>query len=262
MVLLGPSRCHGTAHRVSDQPSAAPQIGILLRNRPGQVAAFLGVLLGGGTVVVINPSRGDDRTRADIAALQLPLIIGEPDDLATLVTPATPTVSISGLLDDAGGGSVATQHRARFPARRRGADVDQRNHRSPQTDRPQLRHAGAQCDGRRARARTGAYRAPARRRDRQLAAGAYRRCVPGAAMRRRGETLCAAGTFRAQRVGRGGAQAPTPHGIAGTGRIADGVALRPAASRPGQASAPSPAAPPRYRPTMPTPSPRSTASRY
>lgn len=63
-------------------------IGMLLRNRPGQVAAFLGVLLGGGTVVTINPSRGDERTRADIAALQLPLVVGEPDDLATLVAPA------------------------------------------------------------------------------------------------------------------------------------------------------------------------------
>jgi long-chain acyl-CoA synthetase len=83
--------------------SADPQIGMLLRNRPGHVAAFLGVLLGGGTVVTINPSRGDERTRADIAALRLPLIIGEPDDLATLVTPETPTVAISGLLDDADG---------------------------------------------------------------------------------------------------------------------------------------------------------------
>ena len=42
---------------------------MLLRNRPAHVAAFLGVLLAGGTVVVINPSRGDDRTKADIAAL-------------------------------------------------------------------------------------------------------------------------------------------------------------------------------------------------
>jgi long-chain acyl-CoA synthetase len=82
---------------------ANPQIGMLLRNRPGQVAAFLGVLLAGGTVVTINPSRGDDRTRADIATLRLPLIIGEPDDLTTLVTTRTPTVSISGLLDDVAG---------------------------------------------------------------------------------------------------------------------------------------------------------------
>jgi long-chain acyl-CoA synthetase len=87
------------------QHSADRQIGMLLRNRPGQVAAFLGVLLGGGTVVTINPSRGDERTRADIGALRLPLVMGEPDDLATLVPPETPTVAISGLLDDAGGPS-------------------------------------------------------------------------------------------------------------------------------------------------------------
>jgi long-chain acyl-CoA synthetase len=85
-----------------------PQIGILLRNRPGQVAAFLGVLLGGGTVVTINPSRGDERTRADIAALRLPLIIGEPADLATLVPPGIPTVVIPGLLGDVDGSSRHT----------------------------------------------------------------------------------------------------------------------------------------------------------
>jgi long-chain acyl-CoA synthetase len=63
------------------------QIGMLLRNRPVHVAAFLGVLLAGGTVVVINASRGDERTRADIAALELPVIIGDADDLTALVGP-------------------------------------------------------------------------------------------------------------------------------------------------------------------------------
>lgn len=72
-----------------------PQVGILLRNRPPQVAAVLGVLLAGGTVVVVNPSRGDDRTRADITALALPVLIGEPDDLAALVTPAPATTVLS-----------------------------------------------------------------------------------------------------------------------------------------------------------------------
>jgi long-chain acyl-CoA synthetase len=73
------------------------QVGIPLRNRPAHVAAFLGVLLAGGTVVVINPARGDDRTREDIEGLDLPFIVGEPDDLASLV-PAGPTlVSISNL---------------------------------------------------------------------------------------------------------------------------------------------------------------------
>ncbi|MEE6137803.1 AMP-binding protein [Mycobacterium sp. 050128] len=87
---------------VTAEHSDNPAIGMLLRNRPGQVAAFLGVLLGGGTVVTINPSRGDERTRADIAALQLPLVVGEPDDLATLVAPGTPTMPVSGRLAEPG----------------------------------------------------------------------------------------------------------------------------------------------------------------
>jgi long-chain acyl-CoA synthetase len=99
--------------------NADPQIGMLLRNRPGQVAAFLGVLLGGGTVVTINPSRGNERTRADIAALRLPLMIGEPDDLATLVAPEIPTVPISGLLDHADGSA----RRATVPAALAGVAV-------------------------------------------------------------------------------------------------------------------------------------------
>jgi long-chain acyl-CoA synthetase len=73
------------------------EVGMLLRNRPAHVAAFLGVLLGGGTVVTLNPSRGDDRTREDIAALDLPVVIGEPDDLASLVPDGPTAVPISGL---------------------------------------------------------------------------------------------------------------------------------------------------------------------
>ncbi|MFZ0902813.1 MAG: AMP-binding protein [Mycobacterium sp.] len=75
-----------------------PQVGILLRNRPAQVASLLGVLQCGATVVVINPARGDERTKADVHQLALPVIIGEPDDLATLDKPsATTAVSISDL---------------------------------------------------------------------------------------------------------------------------------------------------------------------
>ncbi|WP_407686398.1 AMP-binding protein [Mycobacterium sp. HUMS_1102779] len=73
------------------------EVGVLLRNRPGHVAALLGVLLGGGTVVVINPSRGDDRTKADIAALGLALVIGETADLGALVPPGTPALPIPAL---------------------------------------------------------------------------------------------------------------------------------------------------------------------
>jgi long-chain acyl-CoA synthetase len=77
--------------------SQQPQIGILLRNRPAHVATLLGVLLGEATVVVINPSWGDERIRVDVNQLGLPLIIGEPADVTTLVTsgPASTLVSIS-----------------------------------------------------------------------------------------------------------------------------------------------------------------------
>jgi acyl-CoA synthetase (AMP-forming)/AMP-acid ligase II len=71
----------------------SPRVGILLRNRPPQLTALLGVLLAGGTVVVINAARGDDRTRADITDLALPVLIGGPDDVAALVTPA-PTTTV------------------------------------------------------------------------------------------------------------------------------------------------------------------------
>ncbi|MCV7317040.1 AMP-binding protein [Mycolicibacillus parakoreensis] len=87
------------ARRIGAPIAAGSRVGILLRNRPPHVAALLGVLLAEACVVVINPARGDDRTRADIAALQLPMIIGDPDDLAALVTPgpATTVVALAGL---------------------------------------------------------------------------------------------------------------------------------------------------------------------
>ena len=103
------ARVSATAARIAAL-TAGTEVGMLLRNRPGQVAAFLGVLLGGGTVVVINPSRGDERTKADIAGLRLPLIIGEQDDLTTLVPPTTEatTVAISDRLDDPQAGCLTS----------------------------------------------------------------------------------------------------------------------------------------------------------
>jgi acyl-CoA synthetase (AMP-forming)/AMP-acid ligase II len=88
------------AHRIAPLARGA-DVGMVLRNRPTAVAAFLGVLLGGGTVVTINPSRGEERIRADIAALGLPLVIGETEDLTALVTgtPGTETMSISDVFD-------------------------------------------------------------------------------------------------------------------------------------------------------------------
>lgn len=88
-----------SAARIADlvdahSAGASAEVGILLRNTPVHVAALLGVLSHGGCVVVINPARGDDRTRADLAALNVGLVVGTADDLDTLVAPATGTTVI------------------------------------------------------------------------------------------------------------------------------------------------------------------------
>lgn len=76
---------------VADSVDTRAQIGILLRNTPAHVAALLGVLLAGGTIVVINPSRGESRIAADVAGLRLHGIIDAAGDLATppMMTPGT-----------------------------------------------------------------------------------------------------------------------------------------------------------------------------
>jgi acyl-CoA synthetase (AMP-forming)/AMP-acid ligase II len=66
-------------------PAPGTEVGVLLRNRPVHIGFLLGVLVAGGCVVTINPGRGVDRTRDDIAGLDLPVLLGEPEDLAALV---------------------------------------------------------------------------------------------------------------------------------------------------------------------------------
>ena len=90
----------GLAHRIEELGVSGRQVGMLLRNTPAHIAAFLGVLLRGGTVVVVNPNRGDERIREDLADLALPLVIGTPADLSRLVaTPGSDTVGITGVDD-------------------------------------------------------------------------------------------------------------------------------------------------------------------
>ncbi|KUI20540.1 AMP-dependent synthetase [Mycobacterium sp. GA-1285] len=90
----------GLAAQIHGVGVTGRQVGMLLRNTPAHVASLLGVLLGGGTVVVVNPSRGDDRIRADLQALALPVVIGEQGDLSRLVsTPGTDMVAISTVSD-------------------------------------------------------------------------------------------------------------------------------------------------------------------
>ena len=94
--LAGPTARIAALVRDHATDGQAP-VGILLRNTPAHIAAFLGVLTAGGTAVAINPGRGEDRTRADLAELDLPLVLGLPGDLAAVVPAGTSTCSLAGL---------------------------------------------------------------------------------------------------------------------------------------------------------------------
>lgn len=83
------------AQQIGAHATQGLKVGVLLRNRPTHVATLLGLVLAGATLVVINPSRGDERTRADIAALDLSSVIGTPDDVAKLVDPSPGTAVLT-----------------------------------------------------------------------------------------------------------------------------------------------------------------------
>jgi acyl-CoA synthetase (AMP-forming)/AMP-acid ligase II len=75
-----------TIEQVASQvPGPGAEVGVVLRNRPASIGFLLGVLRAGGCVVTVNPERGDDRTREDLAQLDLAVVAGEPHDVARLV---------------------------------------------------------------------------------------------------------------------------------------------------------------------------------
>jgi acyl-CoA synthetase (AMP-forming)/AMP-acid ligase II len=63
---------------------AGSPVGLMLRNRPVALGTLLGLLRAGACVVTVNPLLGAERLRADVPGLRLPLLLGEPDDLALL----------------------------------------------------------------------------------------------------------------------------------------------------------------------------------
>src|SRR5262249_35871076 len=87
-------------------PHPGAPVGVLLRNRPAQVATMLGVLRAGGCLVTVNPTRGVERTRDDVAGLDLPLLAGSTDDLRAVVDPAAAPALVA--VDDLGP-AVTTQ---------------------------------------------------------------------------------------------------------------------------------------------------------
>jgi acyl-CoA synthetase (AMP-forming)/AMP-acid ligase II len=68
-------------------PVAGTRIGVLLRNRPASIAFLLGAVRAGACLVAVDPQRGAERVRRDLASLGLGCIAGEPADLATLIHP-------------------------------------------------------------------------------------------------------------------------------------------------------------------------------
>jgi acyl-CoA synthetase (AMP-forming)/AMP-acid ligase II len=76
-------------------PRPGAPVGVLLRNRPEHVALVLGVLRAGGCVVTLDPGRGVERTRAEVAALDLPILAGTADDLRAVAPDASPTTVVA-----------------------------------------------------------------------------------------------------------------------------------------------------------------------
>jgi long-chain acyl-CoA synthetase len=58
------------------------RIGVMLRNRPGHIAAVIAVLSTDRCLVSLNPILPDDRLFADIEGLNLPVVIADATDLA------------------------------------------------------------------------------------------------------------------------------------------------------------------------------------
>ncbi len=73
-----------TADAIGGWIAPGTRVGVMLRNRPAQVGLVVGLLRAGACVVTINPERGIDRVRDDVASLGVTVLAGEPDDLALL----------------------------------------------------------------------------------------------------------------------------------------------------------------------------------
>ena len=80
-----------TAESMGTYVGPGHRVGILLRNHPAQVGLFIGLLRAGATMVAINPGRGIDRVRTDVASLNLQFVAGEPKDLEAVVDQSSPT---------------------------------------------------------------------------------------------------------------------------------------------------------------------------
>jgi acyl-CoA synthetase (AMP-forming)/AMP-acid ligase II len=83
------------------------RVGIMLRNRPGHVAAIIAVLSGDRCLVSLNPILPDEKLFADVEGLNLPVVIADATDLArpgltdALTRAGTAVIAIDPLLNGA-----------------------------------------------------------------------------------------------------------------------------------------------------------------
>lgn len=61
---------------------AETRVGVMLRNRPGHIAAIIAVLSSDRCLVTLNPILPDDKLFADVERLGLPVIVADDDDVA------------------------------------------------------------------------------------------------------------------------------------------------------------------------------------
>ncbi|HTR70187.1 MAG TPA: AMP-binding protein [Mycobacteriales bacterium] len=70
------------ADAVAGEVAPGERVAVLLRNRPAHVGLLVGLLTAGACVVTVNPGRGAERVRADLAGLDVGALAGDPTDLA------------------------------------------------------------------------------------------------------------------------------------------------------------------------------------
>jgi acyl-CoA synthetase (AMP-forming)/AMP-acid ligase II len=106
-----------TGDAIAPHVEPGERVAVLLRNRPAQVGLALGLWRAGACVVTVNPERGRDRVRDDLATLGAGSVAGASDDLAELAPDVRRVASdVLGCLDVTGAPpSAATQPSNRRP---------------------------------------------------------------------------------------------------------------------------------------------------
>ncbi len=73
-----------SARLLGSEVAPGERVALLLRNRPEHVGLLIGLISAGACVVTVNPGRGIDRVRTDLAELGVGTVAGTSEDLEAL----------------------------------------------------------------------------------------------------------------------------------------------------------------------------------